>query len=590
LGHRAPRIEELEPRALLCATSAVGAVPILENVEDSAPVGALVRAAAPTVRIVATDATAAETMAGQPADTGTFTVRRSGAVSRSLRVHFHVVGTATNGVDYSSLATSILIRSGRSSATIRVTPRDDAAREAAEHATLTLTASTAYAVDATAATATVTIADNDTPNPAIAALVNEVQDTNGTAQVDSYEEFLSLLPVNQGDRRGYSGVTPQPGLIATRDAISSALAQSLSPAGGTVSFQDFRVGGFAGRNIVGVLPGQGPRSSQQFVITAHYDSVENGGADDNGSGVAGLLTAAQVLAHHRFDATVVFVATDQEEERANGWGVGSQYFAQTARANAANIRGTIVLDMIAYNHEGGNRAVVGQSDRGVTPSTALVGEIHQAFQLYTNIATTRETGIDETDALRFRQAGFTVATLIEQLDTDGSLLNPNYHDGDDYYRDASGRLQQFNGRPYLDLAYATQMTRGTVAWVAAAAGLLDGSRSAVASVTGAPRVAGGEPIDGPVFARTTDSPRPVANPRPFATPNALATLRPYATPGPRSASEGAGVIPALSPLVASSPWNQAGWSRARTTNLAQAPGRELDSFAVFDAVFAETRE
>lgn len=470
---RSLQLEALEPRNLLSAT------PLFPHWEPTptrsvaSAETALVQSTAPLVRIVATDAAAGETLSGQANDNGVFTISRTGTTSSALRVNYSISGTADNGIDYVSRSGTILIPSGQSATTLRIRPLDDALMEGTEEVTLTLTSRTAYRIDPLKAAATVALADNDVPDTRIADLVAEVQQSNSTTAVDSYEDFFTLLPINEGAQRGYDGSEPQEDLLTARSAIFSALETALLPAGGTVSYQDFTVGGYAGRNIVGILPGNGARSDQQYLITAHYDSVENAGADDNASGVAGLLEAARVLAGHDFDATLVFLATDQEEERDNGWGVGSRFYAQTASDDGVDLRGALVLDMIAYNHAGGNTAIVGQSNFSITsPSATLVGDIRQAFWLYTDIATTRETGFTETDAFRFRQSGFTVATLIEQLDSDGSLLNPYYHEPTDFYRDASGQLQQYNGQNYLDLAYATQMTRGTVAWAATAAGLL----------------------------------------------------------------------------------------------------------------------
>jgi hypothetical protein len=300
-----------------------------------------------------------------------------------------------------------------------------------------------------------------------------VQRANSTSAVDSYEDFFSLLPVNQGAQRGYSQKTPQRDLVAARSTIFAELSRALGPGGGSVTYQSFTAGGYAGRNIVGVLPGQGPHKNQQFVIGAHYDSVENPGADDNGSGVAGLLEAASVLAKHKFDSTLVFVAFDQEEERGNGWGLGSQFFAGSAKASGAVVRGAVVLDMIAYNG-GNNTVVVGQSDSSASSASAvLAGKVARAFGTYTTLTARRMTGFDDTDGYRLYQAGLPGVTVIEQLDANGDLLNPYYHEASDYYRSASGQAQKYNGRNYLDFVYATEMTKGTVAWAAAEAIVLD---------------------------------------------------------------------------------------------------------------------
>ena len=111
----------------------------------------------PTVMITATDDTATE----QGPTTGTFTVSRSGSTSAALIVNYTVGGTAAAGSDYQSLAGSMLIPTGQSSAAIVVTPIDDGvAGEGDETVMVTLTANAAYTIG-TLGSATVTIVDND---------------------------------------------------------------------------------------------------------------------------------------------------------------------------------------------------------------------------------------------------------------------------------------------------------------------------------------------------------------------------------------------------------------------------------------------
>ena len=109
----------------------------------------------PTVTIAATDAAAAE-----PSGAGTFTVTRTGSTTASLDVFYTVTGTATNGTDYTTLAGSVTIPAGQSSATISIGPIDDTDMEGAETVILTLVDAAGYSVG-TPSTDTVTIADDD---------------------------------------------------------------------------------------------------------------------------------------------------------------------------------------------------------------------------------------------------------------------------------------------------------------------------------------------------------------------------------------------------------------------------------------------
>lgn len=193
-----------------------------------------------------------------------------------------------------------------------------------------------------------------TPLPEIMGVVNEVQGGNRTFAIDSYKRYLLDLPVNDGSRRGYTrNRVAQRDLVNTRKIIGDRLARSLRPAGGSVGEQRFLSDWPLGENIIGVLPGHGPNANRQYIISAHYDAWQNAGADDDASGVAGLLEAAHVLARHRFDATLVFVAFDQEELRGGGWGRGSRIYASRARRRGEDIAGMVSMDMIGFNYHAG---------------------------------------------------------------------------------------------------------------------------------------------------------------------------------------------------------------------------------------------
>ena len=136
------------------------------------------------------------------------------------------------------------------------------------------------------------------------------------------------------------------------------------------SNRPFDADGYRGVNIVATIPGEGPAPQNVFVIGAHYDSEQNAGADDDASGIAALLEAVRVMRPHRFKGTLVFVAFDQEEERRNGWGRGSQFYANLAKKNGTRIQAMVGLDMVAYNHLGGNKATISRCDRSSASNSA----------------------------------------------------------------------------------------------------------------------------------------------------------------------------------------------------------------------------
>lgn len=112
------------------------------------------------------------------------------------------------------------------------------------------------------------------------------------------------------------------------------------------------------RNISVELHG-GEKQDEVIVIGAHYDTVWlTPGADDNASGVAGLLEIARALAGNRFERTLRLVAFCNEEEPFYGTDeMGSQISAQRSRARGEKIVAMFSLEMIGYysNERGSQR-------------------------------------------------------------------------------------------------------------------------------------------------------------------------------------------------------------------------------------------
>jgi hypothetical protein len=112
-------------------------------------------------------------------------------------------------------------------------------------------------------------------------------------------------------------------------------------------------------NVVGILPGSDPKlKGEAIVIGAHYDHLGRGGegslapregeihhgADDNASGVAGLLELARMFSSQaqRPRRTIVFMAFSGEEEGL----LGSDYYVNHPIVPLANTVAMINMDMI----------------------------------------------------------------------------------------------------------------------------------------------------------------------------------------------------------------------------------------------------
>lgn len=105
-------------------------------------------------------------------------------------------------------------------------------------------------------------------------------------------------------------------------------------------------------NIVATLKGTQPESdARTYVVSGHYDSMcssptdancDAPGANDDASGTAAVLEMARVMAHFKFDATIVFMAVAGEEQGL----LGSTYFAEQAKQKGTDIEAMFTNDII----------------------------------------------------------------------------------------------------------------------------------------------------------------------------------------------------------------------------------------------------
>lgn len=99
---------------------------------------------------------------------------------------------------------------------------------------------------------------------------------------------------------------------------------------------------YSSANVIAVKPG---KSAEEVIVGAHYDSVSVGkGADDNASGVAVMLEAAEVLKNIRTPYTIKFVAFGAEEVGLQG---SKYYVSQMNEEEIDNTVAMINLDSLA---------------------------------------------------------------------------------------------------------------------------------------------------------------------------------------------------------------------------------------------------
>jgi Zn-dependent M28 family amino/carboxypeptidase len=123
------------------------------------------------------------------------------------------------------------------------------------------------------------------------------------------------------------------------------IGEELRRTGAAVSRQLFETAGARYENVVAAF---GPDTPDVVVVGAHYDVAgEMPGADDNASGVAGLLELADLLSGSPLARRVELVAYANEEAPFFGTsGMGSEVHARSLESAGRGVRAMICLEMI----------------------------------------------------------------------------------------------------------------------------------------------------------------------------------------------------------------------------------------------------
>jgi hypothetical protein len=260
---------------------------------------------------------------------------------------------------------------------------------------------------------------------------------NVVAELDlaSYRGILEdLLETHAGDNRGFVWNSSQNVYIPTagHDVARDNILSWFSGLGLDASLDPFAFGSYVGcNNVLGVLPG---RIDPQvvYIIGGHYDSAANPGADDNASGVAGVMEAARILAGVPLACTVIFAAWDGEEKGLQG----SHHWVNTQDESV--VAGVVNLDMIAYNPNGANNATVYGSPAWRDKWVAAAGLFAPDINI---IKYTKD--LNGSDHWPFQAVGRPAGGIIEEY----QLTNPNYHKQSDSV-DTPG---------YIDYDYAMKL-------------------------------------------------------------------------------------------------------------------------------------
>jgi aminopeptidase YwaD len=227
------------------------------------------------------------------------------------------------------------------------------------------------------------------------------------------------------------------------DQAAHYLFDTFRDMGLAVRYHNYTDDVVSGSNIEATL--YGSDSTNIFIICGHYDSVPAGpGADDDGSGVAAVLAAAEIVRNYEFSHTVRFVAFSGEEQGL----IGSRHYAEDAYNSNESIVAVLNADMIGFT---------------ATGSDGTVGKIFE------NAAS--EWIVNYTQDISVVYADYIGIQLFPQGETWGSdhyyfwqygydaVFYHEYH-FNDYYHSANDTIAHMN------LTYSTRFSRLILATLA----------------------------------------------------------------------------------------------------------------------------
>jgi hypothetical protein len=310
-------------------------------------------------------------------------------------------------------------------------------------------------------------------------------------QIDAplLQKHHTNLFVNAGESRGFTrgGDEVHPRIPAGQhDAARDYIASAFTAAGLTPEMNPFSFATSFGagpvyytncNNVVATIPGSDPATNGYYIIGAYYDTVDKGqpnpdnysvpgiinpGADMNGSGVAALLSLAEVLSKYSFRSTLVFVAFDASQKNFTGakWFLKSK---TTAKTNSVTkiprnlIKGMISIDTIGYHRKGGYKNQVLVYGGKEVPSKNRV-KMGKSLVTYGTLDVVQGGTLQSSDHVVFHTAG--IDSLVVQ--EGGVWVNPYTYT----------KLDSVTTSNYIDYAYMARVTKGVAGFICTRAGVV----------------------------------------------------------------------------------------------------------------------
>jgi hypothetical protein len=218
--------------------------------------------------------------------------------------------------------------------------------------------------------------------------------------------------------------------FSTRHSTSSEYSDAsawtrkqLTEMGYKTRMQTIAVNGGKSRNIVADKRGSGSGKRNIVIATAHLDSInlQGGpsapapGADDNGSGSAGILEIARAFQSHNGVHDLRLILFGGEEQGLFG---SRHYVATLPAAQRGKIRAVINMDMIGRLNSPSRSVLL----EGAALSQSVIDGLSQSAATYTELVVETSLNPFASDHVPFIRAGIPAVLTIEGSDnTNGDV-------------------------------------------------------------------------------------------------------------------------------------------------------------------------
>jgi hypothetical protein len=304
------------------------------------------------------------------------------------------------------------------------------------------------------------ISSSFTSNPIIRTMINQVDTDDGYDYVGGLSGAWSVLvggnPYTFNTRNTFSGKPIEKATWFAYDQLDSL--------GFFMDYDYYNYchsyyGCTEQRNVIAEQTGI-TNPGCVVLLVAHIDSYSTNtdpvyiapGADDNASGTAGVIVAAEALHQYRFACTIRYILFTAEEY--GYW--GSKDYAAQMYAKGENIIGVVNMDMIGYNSDS-NLAAEAHIRANNSGDLALANLFSNVITNY-GIGLTPQIispGLTWSDHQSFWNYGYSAVMLME-----------DYQDFTPYYHKSTDLLST------IDPGYHAKIIKTAVGMIAHLAGVI----------------------------------------------------------------------------------------------------------------------